>query len=119
MTLSKIKDFYASRWINLVHGIAGCSASFAIQVVALNEHRVITEASQPDIAFSTEIELNAFAYMQTAGGERKTRSLGQSFHICEDEDLTELFHFVLFDEHCSTHPSRNDFLPMDQHSRPL
>lgn len=73
MTLAKIKDFYACRRVDLMHGIARCSASLAIQVVALNEHRVIAEASQPDIAFSAEIELNAFAYMQTGRREKDAK----------------------------------------------
>lgn len=67
VTLTQVEDFDARRWVNFVNGIAGRAACFAVQVIALNEHRMVAEASQPNVAFTAKIQLNTFAYVETVG----------------------------------------------------
>jgi hypothetical protein len=65
VTLPQVKHFDVSRWVDFVNGISGSSAGFSIQIVALNEHAVIRQAAQPNVSFSSQIQLYSFANMQT------------------------------------------------------
>lgn len=113
VTLAQVKDFDACRWVDFVHGIARSTTSLAIQVVTLHEHRMIAETSKPNVAFTAEIKLNAFAYVKTVtGGNFMTRT-----SIVIDFKLTVLFHFARFDGHCSKLPNRSDYHPKDQRIR--
>eukprot|EP00095_Tigriopus_kingsejongensis_P001835 maker-scaffold10_size831480-snap-gene-6.9 protein:Tk01835 transcript:maker-scaffold10_size831480-snap-gene-6.9-mRNA-1 annotation:"viral iap-associated factor homolog" len=54
-----------SQRVYLVNGIAWSTASFAVQVVALDKDGVIGLASNPDVTLAHEIQLNAFANVET------------------------------------------------------
>lgn len=111
MALTQVEDFDASRWVNLVHSITRRATSFSVQIVALNEHRMIAEASQPNIAFAAQIKLNAFSYVKAE--REKINKIS-----CDlNRTLTELSRFVLSDGRCSMLLNRSDCLPKDRHSR--
>lgn len=57
--------FYACCWVNFVNGIPGRSTRLAVQVVALHEHRIVTKATQPDVALAPQIQLHALANVQS------------------------------------------------------
>lgn len=57
--------FDARLRVDLVHGIARCTASFAIEIERLQEHGLITIAAYPHVALVAALEANAFADVQS------------------------------------------------------
>lgn len=55
---------YISTWINLVNSITRCTAGLTVQVVALYEYCMVTEAAHPHITFSFAFQLNTLTDMQ-------------------------------------------------------
>lgn len=58
VALPQIKDLDHRGRVNLVNCIARSATSFTIKVVTLQEYRVIGQAVEVDIAFTSEIKLN-------------------------------------------------------------
>lgn len=50
--------------VNLVNSIPWRSPRFSVQVVTLNEDRVVAEASNPHVAFAFALQLHPFPYVQ-------------------------------------------------------
>jgi hypothetical protein len=68
MALAQIEDFNTCRGVDLVHRIARRSTRFTIEIVTLHKHRVIAQASQPNVAFAPQIQLNTFSNVQAVCG---------------------------------------------------
>lgn len=47
--------------IDLVHSVSRGPASLAVQVVALDEHSVVTQATHPQVALSFALQLDTFS----------------------------------------------------------
>jgi hypothetical protein len=45
--------------VDLVHGVAGRPARLPVQVVALDEHRVVAKATHPHVALAAALQLHA------------------------------------------------------------
>lgn len=50
-----------SAGIDFVNSVSGGSARLSVQVVTLNEHSVVTEASHPHVSLALTLQLNSFA----------------------------------------------------------
>ncbi len=61
MRLSLITNLDVCFGVDFMHGIAGCTAGFAIQKVALHEHRLHAQTLQPHIAVGTHVQTHTLA----------------------------------------------------------
>lgn len=59
-----------SAGVDFVNSISRGSACLPVQVVALNKHCVITEASHPHISLALTLQLNPFANVKPGGEDR-------------------------------------------------
>ncbi|TNN81219.1 hypothetical protein EYF80_008553 [Liparis tanakae] len=50
--------------VDLVNCIPGGTSSLSVQVIALHEHCVITQAAHPDVSFTFALQLHAFANVE-------------------------------------------------------
>lgn len=48
-----------------MHSVSGCTASLSIQVVALHEDGVVTEAAHPHITLTFTLQLHTFTNVQS------------------------------------------------------
>lgn len=65
-----------SAGVDFVNSISGGSAGFPVQVVTLNKHCVVTEASHPHISLAFTLKLNPFANVKPGRGERRAGNKG-------------------------------------------
>ena len=50
-----------SAGVDFVNSVSGGSTRLSVQVVTLNEHGVVTEASHPHVSLALTLQLNPFA----------------------------------------------------------
>lgn len=62
---------YVSTGVDFVNSISRGPACFSIQVVTLNKHCVVTEASHPHVPLALTLELNALTNVKPGKGERR------------------------------------------------
>lgn len=60
-----------SAGVDFVNSISRRSTRLSVQVVALNKHRVVTQASHPHVALALTLKLNAFADVKPGRGEQR------------------------------------------------
>lgn len=56
--------------VDFVNSISRRSPRLPVQIVALNKHRVVTQASHPHVPLALTLQLNAFADVQPERGEQ-------------------------------------------------
>lgn len=59
-----------SAGVDFVNGVSGGSTRLPVQIVALNKHGVVTQASHPHVALALALKLNAFANVKPGRGEQ-------------------------------------------------
>lgn len=74
-------NLYVCTWVNLVNSIPWRTPCFSVQVVALNEDRVVTEASNPHVTFSFALQLHPFPYVQPWKEKENNKKRGW-MHLC-------------------------------------
>lgn len=66
VTLTQVKDLDVGARVDFVHGVAWRSSSLTVQVIALDKDAVVTQASNPHITFTFQVQADAFTYVQPA-----------------------------------------------------
>jgi len=53
-----------SKWVDFVHCIARCSASFSVKIIRLYKDGVITSTVNPNITLPSQVQLDALSYVK-------------------------------------------------------
>lgn len=62
-----------SAGVDFVNSVSRGSARLSVQVVTLNKHSVVTEASHPYISLTLTLQLDPFANVKPGGEEREQK----------------------------------------------
>lgn len=76
-------NLYVCTRVNLVNSIPWRTPCFSVQVVALNEDRVVTEASNPHVTFSFALQLHPFPYVQPREEKKKLKKEVECTCVCK------------------------------------
>lgn len=72
-----------STGVDFVNSVSRGSARLPVQVVTLNKHSVVTEASHPHISLALTLQLNPFADVKPGGKERGQQGIKETGKECE------------------------------------
>lgn len=70
-----------STGVDFVHGVPWGPACLSVQVVTLDKHSVVTEASHPHVPLALALQLNPFANVKPKGGENRVARTGQNLRM--------------------------------------
>lgn len=59
-------DLDVGSGVDLMHGVARCSARLPVEVVALYKHSMVAHTAHPHVALSATLQLHTFTDMQPA-----------------------------------------------------
>lgn len=60
-----------SAGVDFVNGVSGGPTRLPVQIVALDKHGVVTQASHPHVALTLALKLDAFADVKPERGEQR------------------------------------------------
>lgn len=64
-----------SAGVDFVNSVSGGSARLSVQIITLNKHGVVTEASHPYVSLAFTLKLNPFANMKPERGKKEQRKM--------------------------------------------
>lgn len=64
-----------SAGVDFVNSVSGGSACLSVQIITLNKHGVVTEASHPHVSLAFTLKLNPFANVKPEKGKKQQKKV--------------------------------------------